>query len=305
MELSDILKDKAQYPDNLVWNMGNNVSVTLGQLRSLSAAEQKRITDRDADLTKRQTELETESAKLKKAQTDTANVYVTLNTAVEAMKAGRYNDPVLVQLFGNMAPNLPGLGNNQNADDPFRALAALEQDNVLGPVVKVIKAVREEAQKAQKAVADNIEVQKKMATSYINGTLEDRYDRIVPADKQDKITLESLIRSAVAAQQFTSDNVPNIKWAYKQATAGDDAAAREVAIRADERKKLEAELAARGQGGGTGTGDIFVPQPQSFGLDVHNRSGAAPKPFASLDEAFKAAAADKDIWAQVDGAKVQ
>ena len=137
-----------------------------------------------------------------------------------------------------------------------------------------------------------------MASNYLNGVLEDRYDRIVPADKQDKITIKSLIESAVAAQQFSSDGTPNIRWAYKNATAGDDAAAREAAIRADERKKVQAEVGGKGPDGN----QIFVPTPQNFGLDVHNRTGAAPKPFKSLDEAFAAAEKDTSIWSAVDGA---
>src|SRR2546430_2230122 len=164
-------------------------------------------------------------------------------------------------------------------------------------LAQVVKAVHSEAQKAQKAVADNIEVQKKMAASYVNGALEDRYEKIVPADKQEKLTLESLIKEAVRLNAWSSDTVPNIKAAYKSLTAGDDAAAREAAIRKDEREKVLAEVGGRSPDGNS---QIFVPTPQNFGLDVHNRTGAAPKPFKSLDDAFAAAAADKEIWANVD-----
>ncbi len=294
--LKEILADKANYQDNLAWNLGNGQTVTLSQLRSLSAEDQAAISKAEAKLAEDRKAFDTQQAEFKKAQLTTGNLYTNMLQAIEAVKAGKVNDPVVKQLFGDVIPNLGG-NNNNNNNDPFAVLSRMESDTLLGPLVGVIKKVNDEAKKAQEAVAQNLEVQKKMASNYLNGVLEDRYDRIVPADKQEKVSLASLIQSAVAAQQFASDGTPNIRWAYKNATAGDDAAAREAAIRADERKKLQAEMAGRGADGN----QIFVPTPQSFGLDVHNRTGAAPKAYANLDEAFKAAEKDSSIWAAVDG----
>ena len=295
--LKEVLADKAKYPDNLVWNLEGGTAVTLAQLRGLSDENQSAITKREADLVKASQAVSLKEEELKKAQLNTANLYTTMTQALEAMKAGRLDDPSIKQIFGSSP--IPGATNGNGNNDPFAALSRLESDTLMGPVVSVIKAVNAEAKKAQEAVAQNIEVQKKMATNYMNGVLEDRYDRLVPADKQEKITLASLIQDAVRNNEFSSDSVPDIRKAYKRATAGDEAATREAAIRADERKKLEAEIAARSHGG-SGEG-IFVPAPQNFGLDVHNRTGAAPKPFKNLDEAFTAAANDKDIWNSVDG----
>src|SRR5207248_11577838 len=52
----------------------------------------------------------------------------------------------------------------------------------------------------------NIEVQKKMAASYVNGALEDRYERVVPADKQDKFTLETLIKKDRKSTRLNSSH---------------------------------------------------------------------------------------------------
>lgn len=294
--LKEVLADKANFQDNLAWNLGNNMTVTLGQLRALSAEDQGAITKAEAKLAEDRRAFDAQQAELKKAQVNTGNLYTTMQSALAALKSGNVNDPSVKALFGDVAPAIGNNGNNSN--DPFAALSRLESDTLLGPVVQVIKKVNEEARKAQEAVAQNLEVQKRMASNYLNGVLEDRYDRIVPADKQDKITIKSLIESAVAAQQFSSDGTPNIRWAYKNATAGDDAAAREATIRADERKKVLAEAGGKGPDGN----QIFVPTPQNFGLDVHNRTGAAPKPYKNLDEAFAAAEKDASIWSAVDGA---
>lgn len=294
--LKEVLADKTNYQDNLAWNLGNNMTVTLGQLRALSAEDQSAITKAEAKLAEDRRAFESQQAELKKAQVNTGNLYTTMQTALAALKSGNMNDPAVKALFPDALPPVGNNGNNSN--DPFAALARLEGDTLIGPLVNVVKLVNAEAKKAQDAVAQNLEVQKKMASNYLNGVLEDRYDRIVPTDKQDKITMKLLIESAVANGQFSSDGTPNIRWAYKNATAGDDAAAREAAIRADERKKVQAEVGGRGTDGQ----QIFVPTPQNFGLDVHNRTGAAPKPFKSLDEAFAAAEKDSSIWSAVDGA---
>src|SRR5438445_2843849 len=191
--LKEILADKANYQDNLAWTLGNGVTVTLAQLRGLSAEDQSAITKKEAELTTARTNLETRENELKRAQANTGTLYTTLQSALEALKAGRMNDPAVKQLFGDVIPNVNGGNNNQN--DPFAALSRLEQDTLLGPLVSVVKLVRDEAKKAQDAVAQNINVQKAMAENYLNGTLEDRYDRTVPVDKQDKLPESKLIQN--------------------------------------------------------------------------------------------------------------
>lgn len=289
--LKEVLADKGKYQDNLVWDLGGGTTVTLGQLRGLSAEDQNTISRREQELTARDSEL-------KKAQLTTADLYTNLLTAQEAIKAGRMDDPSIKMIFGDAA--VPGHNGSHN-DDPFEALSRLEQDTLVGPLVQVIKKVNDNAKKAQDAVAANINVQKAMATNYMNGVLEDRYDRIVPVNMQEKITLASLIQDAVRNNEFSSDSVPDIRKAFKRATAGDTEAAREKQIRDDERKKVTDELNKTGRG--PGSDGIFVGQPgNTFGLDVHNRSGNAQQPYKSLDEAFAAAEKDSSIWSQVDEA---
>lgn len=295
MTLKEVLADKAAYPDNLVWNMGTGTAVTLGELRGLSATQQADLSKKESDIAAAQAALGNSNKELEKAQLNTANLYTNLQAALVAIKDGKFDTlpPEIKSLFG---PNVPSGGNNNNrVNDPFADLSRLENDTLLGPMVQALKASREEARKAQQAADATTEVQKKMATNYINGVLEDRYDRLVPLEKQEKLPLSALIQAAVRANQFSADSTPNIKWALKELTSGDTAAANEAKIRADERKKVEDEIASKG-------GGINVPPPTSFGLDVHNRSGAAPKAFANLDEAFAAAAKDKEIWSQIDAA---
>lgn len=298
MTLAEMLKDKASFPDNLVWNVGNGTAVTLGELRTLSTSQQTELSKKEEAIAAREAAMNSSKSELEKAQLNTANLYTSLQQAIVAVREGKFDSlpPEVKSLFGNTPPP-NGNGNGNNNNDPFAALSRLEQDTLMGPIVQVIKATRDEARKAQEAVEANKKIQEAMARNYVNGVLEDRYDRLVPVEKQEKLPLSTLIQAAVKANQFNSDSTPNIKWALKELTAGETAAEREAKIRADERKKYEEELASKGGGAG-----IHVPPPTSFGLDVHNRSGAAPKPFANLDEAFAAAAKDKDIWSQVDAA---
>lgn len=294
MTLKEVLADKTAFPDNIVWNMGTGTAVTLGELRGLSATQQTELSKRENDIASAQAALGNSKTELEKAQLNTANLYTNLQTAQRAIQEGKFDTlpKEIKDLFGPMSSSNNG---NNRPNDPFADISRLENDTLMGPVVQVIKATREEARKAQAAVEATTKVQQQMATNYINGVLEDRYDRLVPLEKQEKLPLATLIQTAVRANQFSADSTPNIKWALKELTAGDTAAEREAAIRADERKKAKEEMAANGGGNG-----INIPPPTSFGLDVHNRSGAAPKAFANLDEAFAAAAKDKDIWSQVD-----
>lgn len=295
MTLKEILADKAAFADNVVWNLGNGSAVTLGELRELSTRQQTELSKKEEAIATAQASLNSSKTELEKAQLNTASLYTNLQLAVKAVQEGKFDSlpPEVKSLFGNVAPSG---GNNNHGNDPFADLSRLENDTLLGPVVQALKASREEARKAQQAADATTEVQKKMATNYINGVLEDRYDRLVPLEKQEKLPLNTLIQTAVRANQYSNDSTPNIKWALRELTSGDTAAEREAAIRADERKKAKEEMSANG-GGGNG---IHVPPPTTFGLDVHNRSGAAPKAYASLNEAFEAAAKDKDIWSQVD-----
>lgn len=294
--LKEVLDDKVGYADNIAFSLANGVQTTLGALRTLSAERQTAISAKEAELTSAATTLKTQQDELRKAQVNTANAYTLITKATEAIQAGNYNDPAVKQLLGDKSITFPNNRNDNN--DPFAALSKIENDALLGPLVQVIKAIDADNKKAQKAVADNVAIQSNMATNYLNGVLEDRYDRLIPQDKQDKFPLDTLIRNAVGSKQFRTDGTPDIKAAYRSLTAGDDSAAREKQIREDERKKVTDELQANGRG--SDGQPIFTPTPSNFGLDVHNRSGKAPVPFKSLDDAFAAAAKDKDIWANVD-----
>src|SRR5258707_9807498 len=238
MDLKDVLNDKTGFPDNLVWNMGNGAQVTLGQLRGMSTSAQNDLSKKEKELTDRQAAIDAADANVKKVQMSTATLYPSLTSALEAIKNGKFDSlPKEVKdLFGTTAP----VGVTPS-NDPFAALSRLEQDSLVGPLVAVVRQVREEAKKAQDAVAGNLKIQENMATNYLNGVLEDRYDRVVPVDKQDKITLVSLIQAAVANKQFSADGAPNIKWAFKNATAADSQVEHDKAVADAAIKKYQDE----------------------------------------------------------------
>jgi len=297
MNLKDILADSKSYPDALVFDMGGGTKVTLGELRGLTAAQQKALSDKEAEYAAANAGVAAKEAELKKAQVNTANLYTTVTQAVAALQSGKLDDPAVKQVFGDKLPNLgSNSNNNNNNNDPWATVSKLEQDSLLGPMVTVVKALAEQVKAAQAQAAAVVNTQKEMATSYLNETLLDRYDKLVPADKQDKITLESLIQTAVRNGYRTPSNMPDIRRALRDATAAEDAAAREAQIRADERAKIEKEMAAAGRGR-----DIALPGGGGgvtrFGLDSKTVGKGS---FSSLDEAFKAAENDSEIWASVD-----
>src|SRR5271157_5142125 len=150
-DLKAILADKTAYADNLALQLGNGVTVSLGQIRSLSAEDQKAITDAEKKIADREASLAAEQAKLTRAQVETANAYELTQRATNAIKNGQLDDPAVRQLFGDTLPKGVGSPNN----DPFAELARLENDALLGPLVRLAKAQNAKLADAEAKLAAN------------------------------------------------------------------------------------------------------------------------------------------------------
>lgn len=290
MELKAILADKATYPDNLAMNI-SGTQVTLGDLRGLSAADQKRLNDAEKAAEVAKGKFETDNKQLLTAQSNTAQLYAAVQKGINAVKTGDFSevesDPIAKSLFEGALP-ANGNGRQQN-DDPFAALSRLENDQMLAPLAKISRTLRAELTASQSKVGELLNTQKQMAERYINDRLTDIYERVVPDEKQADQPLEKVIRHAIQSGMLTSTQVPDIKRAYKDLTAADTAKDNEAAIRADERKKAQEEFNGKQIAvlpGGAGNSRL--------GLEPHAQPKAGA--YKSLDEALAAAANDKDIW---------
>lgn len=299
-DIKEILADKAGYADNIAFTLNGN-TITLGQIRSMSAADQKVITDAEKKIQERENNIAAKQRELEKAQLNTANTYDLTSRAQTALKEGRYDDPAIKQLFGDVVPKGGGGGTN---NDPFAELSRMENDALLGPIVRLARAQSAKAAELETKLAANINSQTEMAKVYINDRLDDTYKELVSKDKRAKYTRDALVQHAVANKQFTSSNLPDLERAYEDVSKDEREAAKAAQIEADTAKKIVAAIAA-GEGDKYGihlpapSGNGNFGSPEIFGLHKPGTKGA-PKAFKSLDEAFAAAEQDSSIWSGVD-----
>jgi len=278
MELKDILKDAKQFPDNHVLTLGNGQTYTLGMLRSLDADSQKQLSAREAEIATKASALEAKFKELSAAQATTAQLYAEAQKQLEEAKG-------LKAASAAAAP----------ADDP---LARLENDNILGPLVKYNKALEAKLKETQTQFSQVLDGVKKMGEAYVNDRLMDAYGRVVPQDKRDKVTIEALIQAGLAKGYKTSSGYVDIERAYADIAAPDNlAAATKAADEAGYKRAME-EMQAKGivvhaPTGGMSSNLIGVP-------GTHE-----PSPFKTMDEAFAAAAKDTNLWRQFNGLETQ
>lgn len=289
--LKEILKDKAQYADNVVFNFPGGASATLGELREMSSAEQTRLSKAEADANTAKAKYEHDTQQLFAAQNNTANLFTKVQAAVEAIKKGDMsvfaNDREMQAIFGEMTGNTAA----RQPDDPFAALSRLENDNILGPVVKANKVLLDRLNQKDNEFKALLDTTRKMGERYVNDRLTDIYEKVVPEAAQAKLPLESLIQHAIRNNLLTGSSLPDVKKAYRELTAGDTAAANEVKIREDERKKVMDEINAKNIG-------ILTPSSSGGGgrLGLEVTTGGKSSSYANLEEALAAAAKDPEIW---------
>ena len=277
MDLKDILADSKQFADSVVVNV-NNQPFTLGALRTLTAAQQKALSDREKAAQDKEAQLAKQLEELNAARVTTANLYADIVKREEALKAAG-----------------PAAAAHAEPDP----LERLESDNILGPLVKSFRAktgtLEQQLANQTKVNEQLLEGIKRMGESYLTDRLTDIYERTVPEANRSKISLESLIQHALTNKYNTKAGYADISRSYKELTAAETQAASEATLREKIEKVVREKLLAEG---------IIVRPPTGMGGGLPSMEGPANvrgQAFASLDKAFEAAAKDADLWRQFNG----
>jgi len=278
--LAEVLKDTQHFPDNVAFTTANGVQTTIGELRSLSAAQLKVVTDREAVVAAKEAALQKSLDELGRAQQTTAQLFAKVTADQEKLEAA-------LKANGNNGGNS---GNNGQPDP----LERLESDQILGPLVKYTRAetvaLKAELAATKKANEDILKAVQTMGQSYLNDRLTDQYDKLVPADKKANLPLQQLIKHAMDNKYTNSSGYVDIVRSYNELTASDQRSA--IVADADKagyeramKEMQEKGIIVRPPSGGGGSG-VFSGQS----------AGHTDSNFKNLDEAFAAAAKDADLW---------
>jgi hypothetical protein len=268
-DLKDIIADSQYKDDQLINVLGQQY--TLGSLRTLTKGQQAALDKQEKELADKQAKMDKDLKDLQAAQRTTGELYAQLEQ--QRLAAG-------------------GQPKGNNEPDP---LDRLEQDNIIGPLVKHSKALKAQLAATEAKNAEILKGMQNMAGAYLNDRLTDVYERVVPEADRAKFSQQALIEYGMQNKYTTSSGYVDIKRAYMEQTAGSREA--QSAKEAEERgyqKALE-EMKAKGivvgqPAGGGGIGDYFVA----------NDDKRPASTFKSLDEAFASPDLKKD-WNQFDG----
>jgi hypothetical protein len=271
--------DNMELKDDAVVTLAGGQTVPLGDIRSLTKAQQKLLTDREATVAAREAELRKNLETLQAAQAETAKLFTDLQNQ-------RTNQPDPTKVI---------------TVDP---LDQLERDPILGPIVKSLKQQQSSYEDLKvKALAPIVKAQQDMASAYVQDRIEDLYDRVVPEAKKATITLDHILKVANDNNLKTRTGIPDIRRAYQHISTKpmtqEDIDAQLKAAREEGRK--EAIEAARLRVPRPGIGATGGRPESSFKPVINDNTTVG----GALDEALRAAAKDADIWANIDTSIVQ
>ena len=270
--LKDMLKDVAKFKDEVLVELAGGEKVSLGDLRGLEKEEKASFLKQQETLAAQQAKFKQDLADLMLAQEKVGEMFA------QAQAAGGTADAAAAAVAARAAANA----------DP---LAGLENDAVLGPLAKALRAQQakldELANKNLKTLTDTIQ---KMALAYVDDTTAANYEKYVPEAKQAELPLDKVLAHCKANNIFTKTGLPDVRKAVKDLTT------QRVAPEDLNKQLADAEEKGRLKGleeAGKGSRPVFVPRPAGGqGVGGNNQ----PKPFESIDAALAAAANDPEIW---------
>lgn len=271
--------DNKDLKDDMVVTLAGGQTVPLGEIRSLTKANQKLLSDKEANLAARESDLRKNLETLQAAQAETAKLY----TELQSQRS-------------------KGEDNNKGKDvDP---LEPLEHDPILGPLAKSIRAQQSAFDTFRKeSIEPIIKAQQDMAKAYVTHRISDTYRLVVPADKRATITLESLLKTANDNKIVDAYGIPDLERAYLSVTTKPITQAdldKQIAD-AKEAGRKEAMEAARLRVPRPGIGAVSGRPESSFKPVINDATTVS----SALSDALAAAAKDADIWANVDTSLIQ
>lgn len=263
------------FKDDMVITLAGGQTVAIGDVRSLTKAQQKLLSDKETQLAAREAALQDNLNTLHAAQAETAKLFTEL-------KGSKVEPPVTVV-------------------DP---LEAIERDPVLGPLAKAIRESQNSYNDIRtKAIAPMNKALQDMASAYVSDRLEDQYQTIVPDAKKSSISLEAILKVANDNGLKTRTGIPDVRRAYQHMTTKpmtqDDIDSQLKAAREEGIK--EGQEAARLRVPRPGIGAVGGRPESSFKPNIKDSTTVG----SALGEALAAAAKDADIWANVDTSILQ
>lgn len=271
-DFKKLFADTNKYPDTMTFKIGD-AEVSLGDMRQYDALYDGAL---KTELQKQQAALEADKGKVNEASNKVAKMFVDL----------QQKEALLQEKMKQTQPQ-------PNADP----LAQYADDPVFKPVVSRMSAIEQKLQDSLKAVDDKLQ-QLTQATAQMGTTMLGEKARIdfsaLPTDDPDRpkdLTLDSLYKLAVEQRIYDGNNLPDLRAAYDRLTAP---ARQARQIKEAEQKGREAAMREIQEG-------AMLPRPVS---------GLPPlpegyKPPVSMEDAFRQAGSDRDMWKQINTAQMQ
>jgi len=255
-----LFADRTKYSDDIKFTLGD-AEVTLGDLRAYDS-------EVGGELQKQLKDLEARESKLQAASENVAKMWIDIEAQRKQLDGTNKGTP------GN--------------DDP---LAKYSKDEVFGPVVGYMRNVEEGYKKQLGDLSGKLDSLTKsiaqMGATYMGDRASQDFSAIPEDDpvRPKDLTMDKLYKFAVENRIYDRNNLPDMKDAYKRLTSDARHAYELEQARAEERRKVQEELAE----------GAMLPRPMS-GLPALPEG---MKPAANLQEAFSKAATDRDMWKQV------
>jgi hypothetical protein len=264
LDINKLFRDKKNYADDLVIDLGNGASMSLGDLRAYNDAmggDLKKQMQAEKQL------LEAERGKVNKAAEEVANLYLQLEEKQKTLG----NQPI----------------NRGKDDDPF---ATLEGD----PLAKVLKGFMDEVRGELKSTRSDLEKVGKNLTqagrTYMNDLVRNQYDSLrKDPDFSEDMTLDGVFDYAVKRGLKREDGIPDVREAYDRMIQPKRQERLIKEAKAEARKELELEQQKA----------AFMPPPGSFGQHIGPRDsmkGDPKQPPRTIREAVARGASDPSIF---------
>lgn len=263
-EIKKLFRDKKTYGDDLVLDLGNGATMTLGDLRAYDDELEGGL---QAEMKRQKDDLEQERGKVKKAAEEVANLYLAVEAREKELGKG------------------PAKGREE---DPF---AELQSD----PLAKVLKGFMDEVRGELKSTKGELEKVSKNLTqagrTYMNDLVRGQYEGLrKDPDFSDEITLDGVFDYAVKRGLKREDGIPDVKEAYD----------RMVQPKRTERLVKEAEARGRKAAEEEQRRAAFMPPPGAVNSSIispRDRMAGDPKqPPKTIREAVARAATDPTIF---------
>lgn len=259
VDFGQIFKNRDKYPDNFKFKMGDE-EIELGVLRAYNEQENGALVK---SLKEQQAGLNADREKVNRAADEVAQLYVGIQD--EKAKLGKQT---------------------MNTSDPY---AELEADPLVGNLAKLMRQQSAENAAAQKAINEKLGLleknQSQIGITYLNERANADFRSLEsdPDFKESGVTVNQLYQDAVKSGLKDANGIPDVRAAYRQATAPK----REARLIA-EAEKRGAEKFAEDQ-----KMQNLLPKP-GFGPRTTGEPGAPV--YKDINGALSAALKDPGIW---------